>query len=904
MRKTLLIVILTFFSLNSFAQRNLWSKITEDKLSNMEKFERDSRPSKYELFHLDFSNLKNVLLTAPLDVSGIESNTVITFPDYTGKMSNYIVYEAPVMEEGLAERYPEIKSYVGKGVDDKTATIRFSVTLFGLHVMMTSGEAGTYYIDTYTKDLNNYIVYSRNNISSTKTFSCMTQDDEIEVLKGIDINSYANQRAIDGKFRQYRLAMACTIEYAAFHVNAAGLSAGTLAQKKAAVLSAMNVTMTRVNGIYERDMSLRMNLVANNDDVIFIDSDSFNNNVATTLINQSQSVINTTIGSANYDIGHTVSTGGGGLAGLGVVCNNSQKARGITGSPSPVGDPYDVDYVAHEIGHQFGGPHTFSGTGGNCAGNESPTNAVEPASGSTIMAYAGICGPNVQSNSDPYFHAVSIASMNAVMISSGNCAPQTNNGNNAPVISALSNYTIPRGTAFMLTGNASDSDGSASLTYCWEQTNAASGVDTPTVNQTSGPIYRSFNPTSNPTRYFPRLADLFTGNLTPTWEVTPNVARTLNFALTVRDNQIPTGGQTARANMSVTIDASRGPLSVTSQNTDQIVWTPGSTETVTWAVNNTNGSAGGANVDILYTADNGATWNVILANTPNDGSQAITVPSISEPYCRIMVKASGNIFFSVNTKDIAIGNYVFETQNVCEDYHFVMNQSIIEDAANLSSIMPLQIDDSFTITDVNVRLVANHANLSEVNTAIRAPWQATLTTGLWYNFICTSTNLDLVFDSEGSAVNCGDTSNMAATLPFSAANLAGFAGNNSAGAWRLYIADNTVNGNNSGAVLSDVYINLCRSEQVPVLSSETFESNDFVIYPNPNNGTFTIQLTATSSDVALNVHDLRGRLILSKNLKASGLINEQVSLKNAQTGIYLVAIQDGSKKITKKIIIE
>src|SRR5690606_16711701 len=167
MRKTLLIVILTFFSLNSFAQRNLWSKITEDKLSNMEKFERDSRPSKYELFHLDFSNLKNVLLTAPLDVSGIESNTVITFPDYTGKMSNYIVYEAPVMEEGLAERYPEIKSYVGKGVDDKTATIRFSVTLFGLHVMMTSGEAGTYYIDTYTKDLNNYIVYSRNNISST-----------------------------------------------------------------------------------------------------------------------------------------------------------------------------------------------------------------------------------------------------------------------------------------------------------------------------------------------------------------------------------------------------------------------------------------------------------------------------------------------------------------------------------------------------------------------------------------------------------------------------------------------------------------------------------------------------------------------------------------------------------------
>ena len=902
MKKTLLIVILTIFSLNCFSQKNLWSKVTEDKLTNLEKFDRGSYPVKYQLFNVNFLQLKSILETAPLDVSGVASNTIVAFPDYTGKMANYEIYEAPVMEEGLAEKFPNIKSYVGKGVEDKTATIRFSVTLFGLHVMMTSGEAGTYYIDTYTKDLNNYIVYSRKNINSTKTFSCMTQDEEIEVLKGIDINSYANQKATDGKFRQYRLAMACTIEYAAFHVNAAGLGSGTLAQKKAAVLSAMNVTMTRVNGIYERDMSLRMNLVANNDIIIFIDSDSFDNNNAGTLINQSQSVINTNIGSANYDIGHTVSTGGGGLAGLGVVCNNTQKARGITGSPSPVGDPYDVDYVAHEIGHQFGGPHTFSGTGGSCTGNGSAANAVEPASGSTIMAYAGICTSNVQSNSDPYFHAVSIASMNAVMIGSGNCAPQTNNGNNVPVISALSNYTIPRGTAFMLTGNATDADGTASLTYCWEQTNAASGTNEPTATQTSGPIYRSFNPTSNPTRYFPRLADLFTGNLTPTWEVTPNVARTLNFALTVRDNQTPTGGQTARSNMTVTIDASRGPLSVTSQNTAGIVWTPGTTETVTWAVNNTNGSAGGANVDILYTADNGATWNVILANTPNDGSQAITVPSISEPYCRIMVKASGNIFFSVNTKDIAIGNYVYETQNVCDDYEFNLNYTFTESSDTSYPGIILPITDSYTITDIKTYADITHPNIGQVNILFWFPWSTGLNTAVWYNqTACTNANMDKWFDLAGTAPNC-TTVGGSPFLPYSSGNFTGAIGQNSAGEWRIYTKDVVVDG--SGGVLNTFTIQLCHSEQVPVLSSESFESNDFVIYPNPNNGTFTIQLTASSSDVALNVHDLRGRLILSKKLKASGLVNEQISLKDAQTGIYLVTIQDGSKKVTKKVIVE
>ncbi len=897
MKKTLLIVILTIFSLNSFSQKNLWSKISEDRVSNIEKFERSSHPHSYELYNLNFNELKNLLINAPLDISGDVSNTVVSFPDYTGKINSYLVYEAPIMERDLALKFPSIKSYVGKGIDDKTATVRFSVTVFGLHLMMTSGELGTYYIDTYTKDLNNYIVYSRKNVNNNRSFECLTQDEEVQTF-GKNLNT---EFATDGIFRQYRLAMACTIEYAAFHVNAAGLNSGTLTQKKAAVLSAMNVTMTRVNGIYERDMSLRMNIVANNDDVIFIDSDSFDNNNAGTLINQSQSVITATIGSANYDIGHTVSTGGGGLAGLGVVCNSTNKARGITGSPSPVGDPYDVDYVAHEIGHQFGGPHTFSGTGGSCTGNGSAANAVEPGSGTTIMAYAGICTSNVQSNSDPYFHAVSIASMNSVMVGSGNCAPQAPNGNNVPVISALSNRTIPRGTAFMLTGNVTDSDGTASLTYCWEQTNAASGINEPTTSQTSGPIYRSFNPSSNPTRYLPRLTDLFNGNLTPTWEVTPDVGRTLNFALTVRDNQTPTGGQTARSNMSVTIDASRGPLSVTSQNVDGIVWIPGTSETVTWEVNGTNSSIGGSTVDILYTADNGETWNMILANTSNDGSQTVTVPSITEPNCRIMVKASGNIFFSVNTKNIAIGDYIYETQDICTDYVFNFGNYPIPENAGSFSGFSMNVPDSYTLTDANIRVELTHADVGSVFLGLRAGYQ---TTGVvqYFNGSCDGfANMDLFFDDSGSALNCTNTTSGAATIP--AASFAPFNGNDSSGSWVFFITDIAVGDGFTGTI-QKATLNLCRSEQVAVLASESFESNDFVIYPNPNNGAFNIQLTTNTNNVSLSVHDLRGRLILSKNLQVSGLVNEQISLADAQTGIYLVTIQDGSRKITKKIIVE
>jgi hypothetical protein len=315
--------------------------------------ERASMPKEYQLFSLDFDNLKERLQEAPSENSG-SSNLIIEFPNQNGEYTSYKIFYAPIMEAGLANRYPDIKSYIGISVDG-TSSIRFSTTIFGLHVIALTGKSGTYYIVTYTKNLENYIVYGRSNISSNNAFSCLVKEDELAPRLLETTVVLAN----DGKFRQYRLAMACTIEYASFHINAAGLGAGTLAQKKAAVLAAMNVTMNRVNGLYERDMSLRMNLVANNDLVIFVDSDDFTNDTAGSLINESQAEIDTAIGPSNYDIGHTVSTGGGGLAQLNSPCTGN-KARGITGSSAPVGDPFDIDYVAHEIGHQFGAQHTFN----------------------------------------------------------------------------------------------------------------------------------------------------------------------------------------------------------------------------------------------------------------------------------------------------------------------------------------------------------------------------------------------------------------------------------------------------------------------------------------------------------------------------------------------------------------
>ncbi len=638
-----------------FAQDNIWKKTSEKEISLLSKMDRASMPTEFQLFSINLQLLKNLLLSAPLDTEN-NSNVFISFPNADGILESFKIFEAPIMEKGLSDKFPDIKSYIGKGVVDKTATIRFSVTLFGLHTMSFSGNSETTYIDTYTKDLNNYIVYKRSNISRSRNFECLTKSSQEFALDNQVANPTNILRASDGKFRVFRLAMASTIEYSAYHISAAnalGIPTPTLLSQKAVVLAAMGVTMTRVNGIYEKDMSLRMNLIANNNLIIFVDTDSFTNDNSDLLINESQAQITSIIGSANFDIGHTVSTGGGGLAGP-APCSSNSKANGITGASEPVGDPYDVDYVAHEIGHQFGSFHTFRNS---CDDNVDPSTAVEPGSGSTIMAYAGICAPNVQNFSDAYFHSVSIAQMVDQINGVSNCAAFTNNGNAAPIAIAGLNYTIPKGTAYVLQGSATDSNNPNTLTYCWEGTDVQSATQPPTQTATGGPNFRSLSPTTSPNRYMPKLSSVVAGILDPTWEVISNVARTQNFSLTVRDNAALQGGQTGRDDMVLTVNGTAGPFAVTSQNTTGITWAGLSSQTITWNVaGTTSNGINTAFVNILLSTDNGLTFSTpLIANTPNDGTETINIPNnINSTTCRLMVQAVDNIFYAVNSRTFTV----------------------------------------------------------------------------------------------------------------------------------------------------------------------------------------------------------------------------------------------------------
>jgi len=666
MKKSLLTIIFCSIVMTGFTQSFYWEKIKNtpsEKTSILNNFDKN----KYQLFSLNLDNFKVLLADVPSRKNiGTNPMVVINFPDKKGNMEQFQVTETSTLAPEIAIKYPNIKTYIGFSLDNPGGRIRFSVTPQGLKTMSTyPNKPALFTVPLNKGDESLYITYDRSmRIDSKKDFECLTENENLPIKEIISLNRDANDQIL----RTLRIAISTTGEYTNFWDD--GDDTNGDAQEDA--LAALVSTLNRTNEVFEVDMAITFQLVTGTEIIYPTASTdpytgSFNS--------QLQSTLTSEVGESNYDIGHLFNYGGNnGNAGcIGCVCVDGQKGSGFSshsftdndGGPN-MDDFFDIDYVPHEIGHQMGGNHTFSQS------NEGTGVNYEPGSGTTIMGYAGITGANdVQDHSDPYFH---YGTINQVLnnLDTRTCWTSSEITNNPPVADAGDDYTIPQGTAFKLVGSATDSDEEDVLTYTWEQVDSGTTTSSnfgPT--KTSGAVWRSRPPSSNPTRYMPVRSRVLSGELTEanpqetedntSWETVSTVARSLNFALTVRDRSETNGmGQFPQSDfdfMTVTVDGSSGPFAVTSQTTNE-TWNVGESQTVTWDVAGTDtGSVNTPSVNIYLSTDGGLTFPFLAAsNVANDGSHTFSVPPADgdSDQLRVMVEGNDNIFYAINSTNLSL----------------------------------------------------------------------------------------------------------------------------------------------------------------------------------------------------------------------------------------------------------
>ncbi|WP_020396361.1 reprolysin-like metallopeptidase [Thiolinea disciformis] len=599
----------------------------------------DAPLQQYRQLTLDEGAFREILANlSPAQVAarGVDTQRSIELPLPDGSFTTVTLEATETLAPDIAAFYPDIQTWKVTGSDGKVVNGVLDFTALGFHAMLEMANGDTVFIDPQNQSGERiYTSFSKrdNAVMFRDDWSC---DAHNPLAHQLAARSALTARLLPTQpvthLHTYRLAVAATGEYTAKN----GGSAETAFQ-------AIVTTINRVNQIYQRDLAIRLQLVSNTN-LIYInpDEDPFDNTSLSLLMKQNQTNTDTVIGAANYDIGHVFSTVSGGRSYVGSVCSDGTKAQGASGLANPNGQTFDISYVAHELAHQFGALHTFNSKTASCGGsNHQADHAFEPGSGSTIMAYAGVCGSdNLQTEADPMFHSASITDIrNYAHFGFGaSCATVTSLNNQAPMVNAGKAYAIPANTPFSLQGSATDADGDA-LTYSWEQidTGDASKAEVDTGNNA---LIRTYLPSHSAQRSIPRLHDLMT-NARAMGETLPSTSRNLNFRLNVRDGKTVAHSDTQ---LQVVDTGSTFRLTGASKT-----WVPSSIETLEWEVANTNQAPiSCSQVDIALTSDQGKTFTTLAKQQPNSGSATVTLPNSLGANNYVMIKCSDNIFFALS----------------------------------------------------------------------------------------------------------------------------------------------------------------------------------------------------------------------------------------------------------------
>lgn len=834
-------------------------------------------------------NLATTENTIRQAIQSNQKNFAIELPNETNtSKEKFILTERALLSEELQAKFPMIRSYYGYSTANPLKKVSLSYSPErGINTIVYE-SSNKYLIE---KSGDSYQIIDQQSLPSLKNFSCGTEENESAPTLAARVSDF-NNPAIKRKFR---LAVATDYD---FNLVVNGNQPPTAATSIAAV----NQIVTYLTPVYENDLAITFQLVANNDAVSYLTEaeDPF---TTSNLNPKAQSEFDLKIGSDNYDIGilFTNKTGGGNAGGIGTVCNNSNKGASYAGGIDPSSaSVFAVAVAGHEMGHQFGANHVHSR-------NERYSANREIGSGVTVMGYAGVTGSHDVTTEDKTLHQFNhynLRQINNYLNTKPDCGTSSVSTNTPPVASTVGeSYNIPKGTAFKLVGSATDADNDI-LTYSWEQSNPLVTSSTNSFKNsgsrnTEGANFRVYEHSTNPVAFFPPLKQVLAGNLRTTWNTVSDVARDLNFVLQVRDNQLG-GGQIDSKEVVVSVK-NVGPFQITGLNLNQTL-IAGQPLDLTWDVAGTDANnINVSNVRIKLTTDKGQTFTTLVESTPNNGQATITIPAgTTAESAYIVVEAIDNIFYAMSP-ELAIN---YEISLDCKTFSTTRSYAIPDYTNTYGSV-------SFGIN------VSGQTGVLE-NFAIKTDVNHTYSGDLVFMFA--KGDVDTYYQTV-TYENCGSKPNYKYIFTEFGGNLFDNCGVTNANVSPLTLDYNSYNGTpingqyyfrfvdlgpgDTGTVNS-VQIETCSRVAQTLSTGDVVKKSEFNIYPNPSNGNFSVRLATKAPSFTAEVVNLAGQSVFSKKFTAQSTSSYDyaINVSHLPKGVYLVKVDDGNQTQTKKLIIK
>lgn len=591
------------------------------------------------------------------------STSSLELPLPGGGSSTFALRPSGVIPPGLASRYPELKSMRGEDAQGRRVRVDMGPDGIGAAV---SDPAGDWFVrpeapaDPGIASADRYHEIVRRSASRKRAHA-----ENMEGMAATDTNEPPPPRADTGVYRRFRIAMTATPSYTKSH-------GGTRAQALQGIVTAVN----RINRIYERDLGIHLVLAEDNDKLVFTpnhtdpfadldpDDESYDREMAL----RNVEVVARTLGEDAFDVGHLLDArrDSGIVGSVGTTCTRwtgkpedreLAKAAGMTGNAKPFGDPFHVDFIAHELGHQFGASHTFNG----CSRAQwAAGTALEPGSGSTVMGYAGLCGAHdLQSQSDDYFHGVSIEEVGAWLAGPGGTCAATEP---APVRTPWLDtegwqrpMTVPARTAFQLAGAAQFAEPDARLSYTFEQMDLGDfQFDATLADRGTGPLFRSRKPNVDGTQTFPAMAVLLGTEPADKGDTLPTSDRRLRFRMTVRDEREGLRSPAVYADRTVRVVDTGRAFAITAPAPSATL-RRGNSRIVRWDTADTaKAPIACPSVRIDLSVDGGSTFleTPLARQVPNEGHARVHVPVdiVESSDARLRVACADGRFFALSPR--------------------------------------------------------------------------------------------------------------------------------------------------------------------------------------------------------------------------------------------------------------